>query len=485
MSQGQTSTASVTAPAAFSPAAIDLSCRVPLLVLFVSAAIWLLLGWVSSLLCSIKFHGPNFLAACPWLTYGRLLAAGRVAFFYGGCVQGGLGLGMWLLARLGRSPLQSFVVGSFGAVCWNLGLTVAFLGILGGDSTGFDFLEMPSYSVVIIFLGYLLLALQATLVFHQRTDRSGFVSQWFILGALFWFPWIFSTAELLLLAFPVRGVTQAVIDWWYADNLLVVWLGLTGLAAVFYFVPKLTNRQLSSQYLALFVFWMLLLFGSWGGVPNSAPVPAWLPAWSTVARVLMVLALIAVALNVYGTTGRLARGRPPELSFMLFGVGSFLVAGLMRAFGGLFDWDQQLHFTWFATARTSLQFYGFFAMVLSGSVYYILPRIMGMAFPFARLVRWHFWSAVVGVLLVALPLALAGLSEAFQLEDSKVPFLSISQSTLAFLRASTLGDMLLVLSQVLFLSNLAGLVTRFYRARAEAAYQAVTADLYARREVKA
>ena len=47
-----------------------------------------------------------------------------------------------------------------------------------------------------------------------------------------------------------------------------VWLGLAGLAAAFYFVPKLTGRDLHSHYLALFAFWILVLFGSWGGVPE-------------------------------------------------------------------------------------------------------------------------------------------------------------------------------------------------------------------------
>jgi cytochrome c oxidase cbb3-type subunit I len=470
------------APAA--PTAIDLSCRVPLLVLFLSAAIWLLLGSVCTLLCSLKFHSPSFLADAAWLTYGRLLAAGRVAFLYGGCVQAGLGLGLWMLARLGRSPLRSEVLGSVGASLWNLGVTIAFIGILLGDSTGFEYLEMPAYSVLILFLGYLLLGLQAAAVFHQRQERSSFPSQWFILAALFWFPWIYSTAELLLLAFPVRGVAQAVIDWWYADNLLVVWFGLAGLATVFYFVPKLTGKVLQSQYLALFVFWMLLLFGSWGGVPNSAPVPAWMPTISTVARVLMILPLIAVALNVYGTTGSLLPGRPAALSFILFGVGAFILAGLMRAFGGLFDWDRELHFTWFATSRRFLQYYGFFTMVLSGAVYYVLPRLLGVEFPSLKLVRVHFWSAAVGVVLVAVPLAIAGVAETMLLQNPEVTFLSVAQSALAFLRASTLGDVFLVLSQGLFLANLAGLVVRFYRARAAVVYAAATADLYPRREVK-
>ena len=39
------------------------------------------------------------------------------------------------------------------------------------------------------------------------------------------------------------------------------------------------------------------------------------------------------------------------------------------------------------------------------------------------------------------------------------------KSSLPFLRASTTGDLLLLVGNLVFLGNLAGLVCRFYRAR--------------------
>src|SRR2546429_6691561 len=87
------------------PSEIDASCRLPLLVLFVSAAIWLVIGSVFALIASLKFHSPNILADCPWLTYGRIRPASNNSLLYGFCLPAGLGVGLWLLARLGRAPL--------------------------------------------------------------------------------------------------------------------------------------------------------------------------------------------------------------------------------------------------------------------------------------------------------------------------------------------------------------------------------------------
>src|ERR1019366_2894132 len=100
---------------------------------------------------------------------------------------------------------------------------------------------------------------------------------WFLVAALFWFPWIYSTANLFLVAWPVRGVVQAIIGWWFVGNLLFVWLALVGIGTAFYFLPKFSGRPLQSYYLALFAFWMLILFGTWCGIPPGAPVPAWMP----------------------------------------------------------------------------------------------------------------------------------------------------------------------------------------------------------------
>ncbi len=95
-----------------------------------------------------------------------------------------------------------------------------------------------------------------------------------MIGALFWFAWIFSAAALLLLHSPVRGVLQASVDWWYQHNFSTVFLGFAGMASIFYFVPKLAGRPLHSRYQAAFAFWMLALAGSWGGIPEGSPLPS-------------------------------------------------------------------------------------------------------------------------------------------------------------------------------------------------------------------
>jgi cytochrome c oxidase cbb3-type subunit 1 len=461
------------------PTDIDASCRLPLVVLFLCAAVWLVIGSAFALVASLKFHAPGFLADSAWLTYGRVRPAGLNCLLYGFCMPAGLGVALWLLARLGRTRLALPGLVAAGAVCWNLGVAAGIAGILAGGSTGFENLEMPSYAARLVFLGYLMIAVWGALTFHRRRERQLFVSQWFLFAALFWFPWTYSTADLLLLTFRVRGMAQAVIAWWYSDNLLVVWLGLVGLAAMFYFLPKLTGRELPSRYLALLTFWMLILFGSWGGIPQSAPVPAWLPVSSAVATGLGVIGIVAVALNVHGTLGGQCSRlfAHPSLCFIGFGVIAFIVGGLMSAAGALSEVSRVTQFTWFTIARGLVNSYGFFAMVMFGAIYYIAPQLMGLEFPSAKLVRAHFWTAAVGGLLVVVPLTVGGVVQGLKLQQANIPFTDIARGTLPFLRVSTMGDLLIALGHLMFLTNLAGLVIRFYRARAVSAWAAATTEI--------
>jgi cytochrome c oxidase cbb3-type subunit 1 len=457
-----------------------------LLILFIVCGVWLVASSVFALIASIKFHSPNFLADIGWLTYGRVRPASNHTLLYGFCVPAGLGVSLAILARLGGTGIEGGWLVGLGALFWNLGVAAGAYGILSGDSTGFENLEHPLYAAVFLSLGYLLIALSGAMTFHGRQNRVLFPSQWFILTALFWFAWIYSTAQLLLNVFEVRGMAQAVIAWWYAGNLQVVWMWLVGLAALFYLVSRITGRPLQNRGLALFIYWTLLLFGTWSGIPATAPVPSWLPSASTVSTVLLALPLLALIIALKATLAgqhHPLRG-PTGLRFAGFAALTLLVAGAMQIISGFVSIAQLLNFTWFTTGRMVLNNYAFFVMTLFGATYFLLEDSLAAPWPAPRLVRVHFYLAAVGVLLLALPLVAGGVLEGFKLRESALPFVSVSRFTLHFLRLSTIGDLLLAAGNTLLLVNLVALAWRVFRTPVHLAYKAAAADLFPVAEVR-
>ncbi len=196
--------------------------------------------------------------------------------------------------------------------------------------------------------------------------------------------------------------------------------------------------------------------------------------------ILSLLAFISAPLAVCQTLNcsLAAARRNAPMTFFVFGTICFAVVGFARAGLALSDSSHALHFTWLAPALTALTFYGFFGMVLFGAVYLIVPRLLGVGLPSPKLMRAQLWLSILGVLLVFVPLAIGGIVQDAKLNDSHVPFTEVTRSSLMFLRASTMGDLLLLVAHVLLLANLVGLVVGFYRARVTVTYEELTEDLF-------
>lgn len=440
------------------------SCPAPFLYLFGASVLWLLAASLLGLIASLKFHAPGFLASQPYWTYGRVHAAQNAALLYGFGVLAALGVGLWLLCRLGRTSLAGPGVVFLGTFIWNLTVTIGVVAILCGDSTGYDAFEMPAYCAPLLFTAYLMIATCGLLTFHQRQEGRLYPSQWFVLGSIFWFPWIFSTAALLLLAMPARGVLQSLIAWWYAHNLSTVFLGFAGLAPAFYFIPKLLGRPLHSYHLAALGFWTLALFGSWGGIPEGAPLPSWIISLGVVGTVMTAIPLLAVAANFYETVRHDLNtlDANPTLRFSYIGLIFWFIAGAQQIVGVLPNVSAITGFTWFGAAQKELFHCGFFALTIFGAFYYIVPRLLELdeSAWCPRLLAAHFYLTFLGVLVSYLCLVVCGIGQGILLADPRHNFPDVMRNTMLPLRVSTLGDLFLVVGTILFLLNYARLLAR-------------------------
>ncbi len=440
---------------------IDASCRFPVFVFFISAAIWFLVSSVLGLIVSIKLHSPNFLAGCEWLTYGRIRPAQLDAMVYGFAAQAAFGVTLWLFCRLGRTRLFAPGVLLLAAKLWNIGIAIGTAGILAGHSTGFEWLEYPRYASPILFVAYALIGIWAVLTFHARRQQQLFPTQWYLLAALFWFAWIYTAANMLLICAPVRGVVQICVTAWYASNLLNVWLSAIGVGVIFYFIPKLTNRPLHSYYLALFAFWGIALFGGWGFLNVNAPLPSWIPSLSAVLGTIMILPVICVALNVRGTMAGYKSAVPsPILNLIRFGAFSFVVAQLMNVVAVIRPLNEILAFTYFTSTQTHWLLLGFFASVMFGAIYYIAPLILNVDPPAAKKIRLHSMVLIAGVIIYGVALSIGGIVQGINLNNSQVAFIDVVKGTFPFLHASTIGSLLILIAGLMLLLNLLSLGCR-------------------------
>lgn len=437
--------------------AIDASLRTPITVLVGSALIWLLVASVLGLISAWKLHTPAFLDSCAYMTYGRIQPAQSNAFIFGWGFNAAFAVALWLMARLSRGALPGCGVLLVGAIFWNAGVTLGVGGVIAGFSTSIEGLEMPGFATPLLLVAYALVASWALVVFRAGRASQIYASQWYLFAALFWFPWLYAVAQVMLVFSPVRGTVQSVIQVWFTTNLFLLWFGSVALAAIYYFLPKLLVKSVSNYYLASLAFWWLAIFGSWAGIARliGGPVPAWVQTVGAAASFMLVVPLFIFALNFLGTlSGRWSAVKDNlTLRFTVFGIFALALVLIGWALNALHSVAAVTQFTYVTAAETQLGLHGFFGMVVFGALYYIVPRVFNTAWASAPLAGVHFGASATGIVVLVGALLVGGLKQGLLQADPAVAFPAISAATQPYLFAATIGLAIFAIGQLAFALN--------------------------------
>ena len=431
---------------------IDASVQLPTMLFFLSSISWLLIGSALASVASLKMSLPNFLADVSWLTFGRVHPAGTNAMLYGGEFSLGIGLGLWLLARLGRAPLRHGGVLTAAWALWNLGVTLGVVSILYGHGTSYPGLEFPRYVSPILFTAFVFIAIWALMLFRERHDKSAYVSQWYALAAFLWFPWIYGTANMIVFFLPTQAAAQAIVGAWYTHQVINTVLVPLALAGAYYMVPKATGEPVYRYRWARIGFWTWLLFSGWSGAYSliGGPVPAWILSVSIAATVLSLLPLTAIITNLLGSTrkNKATSRHSPSFRFVSVATVCFLVAVLFQVLTAFRSVNEVTHFTLLTAAGAQLLTYGFVGFVFFGATYYMVPRLLNTEWESPALIRAHFWLAMVGLGLAVTGFGIGGLVQGFGLDDPKIPASVILSFVKPFLAAQWVAILILTAGHI-------------------------------------
>jgi len=434
--------------------AIDHSGRWPILLCFASAAFWLIVGSLLESAAAIKLVVPGFLDFAGILTYGRVHPAALNFLVYGWASLAGIGIALWMMARLCEAPLRYLAVLVCGIVLWNIAILVGGLSILGGAGSSVEWLEMPAAVAAILFFAYVVIAVWALVLFGSRSREDGFVSQWYLLAALFSFPWLYATANVLLRWNPIQGSAVPPIQGWYGAGLGVLWLTPLAIAVIYYFVSDAVKRPVFSGSLAMLGFWTLLLFGAWSGMRYliGGPVPAWMMSASVAAAVLLMVPMGAVWTNLAKTIGS---DYPAinHLTAVRFGVAGFIFYGLLTVVNALASFpsvSSVFQFTMLAAGQTQALIWGFVSMVFFGAIYTIGPKLIGRDWARASLIGVHFWFLVTGAGLLIVAALVGALVQGFALADPAITFINTVQFAVPFRVLTAVGELVILAGNGIF-----------------------------------
>lgn len=450
--------------------ASDRSTAFPVFMFVTFACMWLVVGSLAGLISSIKLHEPDWLVSQAWLTFGRIRTVHLTAVLYGWITNAALGMMLWLLPRLLRTPLHGAIWAMLGGALINMGIAGGIGAVATGWSDGMEYLEIPWQIAIFIFAGFALVILPVLFTLVNRKVSHLYVSVWYMVAALLWMALLFLVGKLPGVH---TGVQQATTNWWYGHNVLGLWFTPVSVGAIYYFLPKIIGRPIRSYNLSLLGFWTLAFFyGQVGGHHLiGGPVPGWLTTLSIVQSIMMVIPVLAFSINM----GQTMKGRmhlalySPTLRFMMFGGLMYLASSLQGSFEALRSVNQVAHFTHFTVAHAHLGAYAFVTMVLFGAIYFMMPRVLDWEWPYPRLITLHFWLAAIGISIYFVGLTIGGWLQGLAMLDAARPFMESVTLTLPYLKWRSLGGALMVLGHLVFVGHFLAMALRFGPTRTGAA----------------
>lgn len=438
---------------------IDRSLRLPILFFFGSAAIWLLFASVLGLISATQSVYPTFLDFIPGFHYGRVFAAHWDSLIYGWAAQAGFAVMTWLMARLSRQKCRFAGIITAAGVVWNAAVGFGILAIFLGQGSGQPWMQMPENVYPILLIAYAIIGVCSFVSFRTRVGGHVYISQWYLLAALFWFPWVLGSCHIFVNFYSDGGLVAAGINAWYRSAALFLFFTPIAIAISYYLAPKVTGRPVYSYNLGMLGFWILAIVGPWSGLEKifGAPYATFFQYAGAAATIAFMIPACAVGFNILMTlkSHQKTASESPALLF----TGAGIVGLLTFAFLGLLiNLPFALPFTNFSVGEYAYELtgvYGFFSLCMFGAIYFIIPRMTSREWVFSKAIKYHFFLNLYGIAFIALFCGLlAPFMHGLELDSLKSSSYSIAGKVLPYSWSYLLGWVMILAANLIFCAHL-------------------------------
>lgn len=389
------------------------------------ALVWLTFFPLVGVLVSIQFHNPEFLGGISWFTFGRLRPVHTNGVIFGSFTTAFIALLYYFLPRLCGTQLYKAEWGWALLWMWNAFLVLGSLSLLMGYVIGVENAEFEWPLNILRYLVFVGLTIQVLGTIFRRRAARFYVSLWYALAAAIWTLLNLLIGNVLLPYGPLAGANNAAMHGLYIHYVVGLWMTPAGLATIYYFLPLAAKNALYSHKLSLLGFWSLALFYPLVGTHHYlySPIPHWTQTVSIVHSVWMIIPVVTVIVNFFGTMlGRWGTvlggggGDNYAAKFLMIGVFYYLVGSVQGSIESLYRFQQLTHFNDFVVGHAHLTVFGAMILWVVGGLYYIWPRLVGRQLWSDRLASWHLWLTVTGFSAMILGLTAQGFIQGSMLE---------------------------------------------------------------------
>lgn len=379
-------------------------------------------GMLVGLILAIMFLFPNLTDGISFLSFGRLrpLHTNAVIFaFVGNAIFAGV---YYSMQRLLKTRMYSDVLSNINFWGWQLIIVAAAVTLPLGITTSKEYAELEWPIDIAIALIWVVFGINMIMTIIKRRERHIYVAVWFYIATFVTVAilHIFNSLELPVSALKsysvYAGVQDALVQWWYGHNAVAFFLTTPFLGLMYYFVPKVANRPVYSYRLSIIHFWSLIFIYIWAG-PHHLLYSA-LPDWAQNLGVVFSVMLIAPSwggminglLTLRGVWDKVRTDA--VLKFFVVGITGYGMATFEGPMLSLKNVNAIAHFTDWIIAHVHVGALAWNGFMTFGMIYWLIPRMTKTKLYSEKLANFHFWIGTLGIILYALPLYVAGFTQA-------------------------------------------------------------------------
>lgn len=379
-------------------------------------------GMLVGLILAILFLFPNLTDGISFLSFGRLrpLHTNAVIFaFVGNAMFAGV---YYSMQRLLKTRMLSDFLSNLHFWGWQLIIVAAAVTLPLGFSTSKEYAELEWPIDIAIALIWVVFGINMIGTIIKRRERHIYVAIWFYIATFVTVAvlHIFNSLELPvsgLKSYSVyAGVQDALVQWWYGHNAVAFFLTTPFLGMMYYFVPKAANRPVYSYRLSIIHFWSLIFIYIWAG-PHHLLYSA-LPDWAQNLGVVFSVMLIAPSwggminglLTLRGVWDKVRTDA--VLKFYVVAITGYGMATFEGPMLSLKNVNAIAHFTDWIIAHVHVGALAWNGFLSFGMIYWLIPRMTKTKLYSEKLANFHFWIGTLGIILYALPMYVAGFTQA-------------------------------------------------------------------------
>jgi cytochrome c oxidase cbb3-type subunit I/II len=389
--------------------------------------IWGVVAVLVGLLIALQLAFPVFNFGIEYTSFGRMrpLHTNAMIFaFVGNAIYAGV---YYSLQKLLKARMFSDKLSKIHFWGWQLIIVLAVVTFALGITTSKEYAELEWPIDILIAIIWVIFGWNMIGTIIKRRVQHIYAAIWWYLATFLGVAilHIVNSFELPISLFKsysiYAGAQDAVVQWWYGHNAVAFFLTTPFLGLMYYYLPKAANRPIYSYRLSIIHFWSLIFLYMWAG-PHHLLYQA-LPEWVQALGVTFSIMLIAPSwggminglLTLRGAWDKVRD--KAELKFMVVAVTAYGMSTFEGPMMSLRNVNQITHFTDWTIAHTHIAGMGWNGGIVFGMLYWMVPKLFRTKIYSEKLANTHFWLATLSILIYAIPLYWAAVTQWLMLRE--------------------------------------------------------------------